>query len=1138
MATAGLLGQLPDLGELEQVRDLVQNGLDGALRQVADDPASLVKPLTDALGPVAGQVPDLTSLIAPLAGQRGQIVDSLPAGLDQQVAAVLPLLGQAEQVVNTGVLQPIVDDLRAGQSLNDIAQRQLKTVLEQQLLGQLPGIKDGALPGDTLAAVNEFLSAAGGFAGGTSDPAVLADFLAEQMLGVPVQSLSGVVTVRDGFFSVLDGMLTATGRTVDDAEQALSGQLAAAAVRLESLDTTQVGEWQAALAELQQARTALDSLRQAMETIPGTVYSGLGQLDLNRYKAELRQALQSLPTAGSGGMAGLGRFATLEGLADDMLQPLDEMTAQLASTSPAAFTGSLKSTLDGLLGLLDIMAGAVQDNPVFDFFDDLKQAVDAVAGAIRSIQSAIEGAIQALVDAVSQVLDEFNAVKQQVEAAFQALASAIEQINVDALAQAVEGLFDQLNGLLAALPLNDLKDKLDQALSMVEKLVNALSEATESALQQVASLAGALEQIEFGPLVEPVIDAINAIKDTLSAINPDLLPDAVRSLLREAIDTFEAQFGGDFKGYFKREVVDFLNKLFDDAVKAVRDFVQGLQDKLRQFAEVVGKLDPAKLLEPLTRVFKQLNDAIAGLSGEKLVAPVRKLLDDALQALQAISPEKLLAPLEQAFEQEILEPVKRFKPSDLLKPLIDAFEPLEELIGKLDFSDAFKGMGDAATGFLDSTQGSLVDDLDFSGVPGVGRMAGQVQPVLNLLQPTTSMDDWTNALDDVLNSYRPSKVLEPVQTALAPVESLLTNASDEVLMATFGRLQALTRVTNVANSSATASALTGRLEQVVAALEGNLPTAVIAGLNSGYTQLQAALKQIDPASVPDSLRPQYDAAQAAVTALDPSAGLSGLSASLAPLAARVRQVAARPVDLSDLEATFGEALSLLGGLLPGFLFSELTPDAIRRGLAAFSPTTLIQRIDERFDAFLSAAQRFGPAIQAAVEGFVDQLGQKLAELSPAALFERFTELFQPIRDALQQISPQAIADALDQAYTQMVEKLAQIHPKVIREPAQELFNAVLGKLNELKQKLLDTVVAAVDQALASIRETLKALDPQALIIGLGNFFDLIRKALEGMTLTAVLDRLAKAFDRLRADLSDALQRAANAFGQMVEAIPV
>jgi len=1132
MSNLGLLDKLPDLGELEQVRDLVQGGLDEAWQQVRQ-PDSLLEPLTGALTSLRDQVPDVAGLLEPLADQRNQIAGTLPSGLDQQVEALAPLLDQVGQLVDTSVLGPFIQDLRAGRSINEIAQDRLQAVLEQQLLGQLPNITGAALPAGAQQSVDDLLSAAGNFGAGTPDPSALADFLGEQILGVPMGPLAEAAGVHDRFLGVIDGLLAASNGDLSNLEETLATSILTAAESLEALDPGQASDWQAALETLQEAEGSLDDLLGSLQALPGTIYQGLGQINLEGYKADLQGALQALPGVLSGSASGLGRSASLESLADTILQPLEEMTEILAQISPAQFTAALGASLDELLAMFDRMVAAAEDNPVFDFLDDLTGVVGTVADAIGNVRSAIDSAIQAVVQAVGQVLDAFQGIQAQVEAAFQALQQAIQAVDIDALVAAVEDILDQIDNLLAQIPLPDLKDTLDQALTTIEQLVTAVSEATEGALQQAEGLLSALAKIEFGPLVDPVIEAMAAIRDAVSAIEPGLLPDALRSQLGVIVDAFRSEFGSDPSQWFQDNVIDYLGHLFDEAVEAVRQLAEGLQAKLGEFAAALGQIDPAKLLEPVTQIYTRLNDAIAGLNSEKLLAPAHTLLDEALAQLQALSPEALFAPLEQAFEQEILEPVQSFKPSDLLQPLSDAFQPIDELLGNLDFADAFGELGQTMADFVGSTQGSLTDALDFSGLPGAGAVAGQVQPLLGLLKPTTSMDEWTQAMDGILNAYRPAAILEPIQEALAPVESALSGAADELLVSTFGHLKA---VANVTRTSAMGDLFADRMEQVAQALESHVPEALASGLDDRYTHLLAALEGIDPASVPEGLRPQYDAARAAIAGLEPSAALNGFGEALALLPFRVRQAAARPVDLSDLEEEFGTALDQVAGLLPGFVFGELTADSIQQGLAAFSPTSLIGRIDQAFDAFRTTAERFAPAIQVAVEGFVENLGEKLAALSPAALLERFNQVFQPMRDLLQQLSPQAIGQALDEAHAQLVEQLAQIHPRVIRQTVQALFDEALSTLEELKQGLLEAVGTAIDQVLARLRETLKALDPQALIVGLGNFFELIQKALEGLTLAPLLDKLIEVFDRLRTDLVDVLQRTTAAFGQMMEQV--
>lgn len=1134
MAT-GLLGQLPDLGELEQVRGSVEHGLDGALQGVLRDPARLIGPLTDGLGSISSAFPDLVSLVGPLAGQSSQIGSALPSGLDQQVGAVAPLLSAAEHAVSSSALAPILDDLRAGKSMNEIARDALEVTF-QQALGSLPGLTGSALPAGAPAAVNDLLAAAGSFGGGGADPEALASFLAEHVVGVPVEPLRGVLAVHDHLFGTLDTLLATASTSVEGAQGALVGSLDAAATRFEALNPTAAADWAALATALNDARVRDQALLDALRAIPGQVYARLDELDPSRYVERLRASLLPLGVPAASG-SGHGAFTALEGLATSFIEPLDELAAALATTTPGAFSGQLRAGLDQLLSVFDVLADAVQNNPVLHFFDDFKQIVDRIAAAIQSVQTTIQEGIRAVLSVVDSVVGEFNQVRQRVESAIRTLQAAIDAIDVDALAHAVEGVLNAFNDTLAAIPLKDLKDKLDQALTTVDGLVRNLAETARAALHQVEGFVSALEGLSFDPIARPVIGAMDTIHDTVAALHPDLLPDPLKSSLHEAVAAFKAQFGGDPGQWFESQVTRVLGELFDRAAKAVADVVNGVRSKIHQFAEAIGKLDPAKLLEPVTTLFQEVTDALAGLNARTLLAPAQKLIDDGLAALAAISPDRLLRPLEDAFEREVMAPIARFKPSDLLAPLIQAFQPFEDLVGKLDFSEAIGGMGAAVTDFLGSARGQLSGAVDGSNLPGVGGAANQPRQILDLLNPASTVDDWATALNHLLGSYNPSAFLAPIRDALAPVDNVLTGASDELLVATFSRLKPLAAVTDLVSGAATTRAFGAALERVAAAIERNQPTAVVAALSGNYRRCQEAFGRIDAAALPPNLRPRYEAVRVALAALDPATTIAAMAGVFAPLPARLRQLA-RPIDLTDLATTFGGALSTLAGRLPGFLLGDLTPGNIRAGLAAFSPTALIARVDARFQAFLQAAQRFGPSIQAAVEGLLERLGDKLVEVSPAALFEKFDGLFKPIRDAIAAVSPRALAQTLDEAYATLVAKLATIHPKVLREAVQPLFDTVVRTLTDLKVKVLAAIGAAIDAALTKLRATLAALDPRAVIVGLGNLFAVIRQALDELNLEPLLNRLLAAVDKLRSDLTNTLHRCSTRFDAMLGALSV
>jgi hypothetical protein len=655
-------------------------------------------------------------------------------------------------------------------------------------------------------------------------------------------------------------------------------------------------------------------------------------------------------------------------------------------------------------------------------------------------------------------------------------------------------------------------------------------------MQQVESLLEGLESIRFAPLAEPVIDAIRSIGDTLAAIDPSFLPEALRGLLEEALEAFTSAFGDNPEDYFQTEIIDKLESAFDQAVSAVTDLFEGIQSRFASFLEGARSLEPESLLQPVVDAFGQVSAALDGLSAASLLAPVAELLDAALQELEALSPQALLGSLEEAFDGQVLAPLQAIKPSDLLQPLIEVFEELQALIGGLDFSEALQGLTESAGEFLGGVQGNLAGALDFSSLPGAGGAAAAVQPVLAAFAPATPMEDWVAALESAFNSYRPSTFLEPVTTALQPLEAVLDGASDDLLVAVGAQLQGLSGASNVLSDLP--GVLQGGLAALADALESNRPAAAAAGLGGGYQALRSAFDAVDPASVPSALQPRYQTVRQGVLALDPAVALAPLDGAYNQLLGGVRQAAAQPVDLGSLRAQYGGLLSAAGGSLPVFAAGELTPETVRQALDSLRPSALAGLLDERFDAFLAAAEGYGGSIEARMQSFLQQLGEKLAAISPAALIERFAELFQPVLDALHAVSPGVLAETLDEVYNDLLEALQAIHPRRISEALQAIFDAALGKLRELKDGLLSAVTQGIDAALVQIREALAALDPQAILASLGNLFDVLLDELEGLNLEQLFERLAQAFASLRDDLLDTLSEAAAAFEDMLEAVPV
>jgi hypothetical protein len=1128
----GLLAQLPDLGDLEQARAAIEGGLGDALGQLGSwgDPEAEggpLRPLADALDQ-AGAAPDLAALLAPLDEAREQLRAAIPTDLDSALAAIEPLLDALTQLVDGSVLEPVLADLRAGRSVNEIARDALGAIL-QRVVGQLPGVGSGALGGEARAAIEALLAAAEGL-DGSADPEAIARFVAERLLGAPLEPIGRIAALGDGLAREAAELLAPLG-TVTAAEQALTAALAEAGTRLDGLDPASGPGWNQALAALREARDGLTGLRNAMQAIPAAVSSGLDALDPQQYRSELRGALRELAGATRGGTVALGRFATLEQLVQTQVAPLETLTAQLQALSPGQFSAQFRAQLDALGALLDALGEQVSDNPVMALFEDLREVMAAVADAIRSVRGTLEDGIAALLAAADAVAGQVAAVKVQVEEALRAIADALAAVDVAALAATLEGALDETTALLERIPAQELRDMLDAALTQVEALVEQLAEVAETVVGQAGPLVEALEAIDLEGLAEPVVGAILAVRDALEGLDLSFLPDSLRGELSAVVDPFFAEVRGSLDSIGAE-----LTATFERAAGAVSELAGSIAERIGRFAEAIRELDPSALLQPLTESFQQLDDAVARLSGAALVAPLGEQIGRLRDGLAGADPSALLAPIELAFEEQLLAPVRALDPAALLQPLVEAFAPVEELIAKLDFSEAIGGLGQAASDLVGEAHAGLTDATQTGDLPGLGGMPAQVQPVIDLLRPGGSIEEWADRLNELLGGYRPAQIFAPLLEALQPLEEWLAAAPDGLLLEVFARLRSLLR--GLETLAPDPAQLRAPLEQAAAAIEASRPSALLGALAAPYERLRAALAGIDRAALPASLQARYDEAAGLVAALDPAPAIGPLEAVFASLPGRLRALAAEPLGLEELRAEFGAALGVVAGLFPAALRAEPSPGAVSELLEAIGPRAQVNRLEAAFDAFLAAAERFGPAIQAAVEQFMGTLGERIASLSPAALFERFDELFAPVRDAVAEVSPRAIAEALADAYRQLTERLDALHPRAIREGAAALFDAALAKLDELRAAVVEAIAGAFDRALAKVRELLAALNPEALVVGLGNFFALIDERLGALGLEGLLERLAAAFERLGAQLGAVLERATGAVEQLVEATPV
>ncbi len=1119
----GILQSLPDTSSIEQAQGLIQGQLGQTLTDLTEEPATFVEPLLQTLSPVGEAMPsDGSAWTGSISTLLDDVESLIPDNIDDLTGSLMGDLNAIQPLVEESPIGEMLSDLRSGRTFTEIATEQLEDATGGAL-GQLTEQIGGVLSSERLTEATDFINT---LAELSSSPPTEADqlvgLISEDFLGVPRNLLSGAAAISNQRLDAIIDLQQTIGPAIDTLQTELSNRLMAATAHLGTFDPAQEAAYQTLIDLLNQSNQSVTGLIEALDDVPTVLSQGLQDLDLEDWGSQLESALESLPRLD---------VSALHQVADQLLQRISQLSDLLQNADPAQLVGYVHNLLNAIIDAFDTAITALTDNPVFDFFDELREKVQ-----VLDIQEIEEG-LNDILNSIRSVIDAFDtqAIVDTVEAALGAIETALDAIDIEGAITSCVALLQEISDSITAIPITDVTGAIDAALATVEGLLSDLESGSQVTLEQINSVLTALEDLSFYPLAEPVIEAINAIKDLVEGFDLSILPSSMADELRQACQDFKDSFDPSAAQYFDENVIQFLNEEFTQVEAPLREAMETVEEKLAVLAERITSLEPSEWLEPIAEAIQEVSEALGEFSGGDLIGPVETARQELLATLGEFSPEDLFAPVEQAYE-EVLGQLQDFTPGDLLQPLIELYQAVDEMIQMLDIGEHLEGLSETSTAMFDSAHGQLMDALDLSSLPDeLGDLSGQVQPLLNLLSPGTTPDQAASIFQTFFEDLKPGDLFEPLQDPYEQLLGLLDDLQADLLVDAFEELQAQL-VTNLerVDPGVVPSLLQEQLGALGDTLEAHLPQAVAGGLESSYQGLLTAFQTIDAEAVPDTLQPLYQQAQTLVESLNPATRVGDLQDAFEALGDQVESVG-EALDLSSASSAFARVGTKLGDLVPEFLSDELTVDTIREGMAALSPSALGARVNEPFDQLYADIQALTPALQSEYEAFLDTLGDKLLELSPFIIFDKFREIYQAIVDQLLFIDPQALADALnDDVYAPLLSKFETLHPCHIREAVQETFDQVVGKIEALD---LEAVTTAIDGALGTIRGALADLEAVADPEALRTLFVQISDTLTDLAIVQVFEQLVDAFARLRDDLDRTLTVSGTAFDDMITALP-
>ena len=299
-------------------------------------------------------------------------------------------------------------------------------------------------------------------------------------------------------------------------------------------------------------------------------------------------------------------------------------------------------------GVTDLLA------QIHAFFDGLLDQVRNLAGQVGEFQS--DGSFHFRFEEDLRVL--FNRARTTIggdpaNPAAPSLAGSLHEFQ-----SAIDQFLQQLNGLLD--PVQETVDTVKtDAVNGINQFVAFLAglnvpDLIEQLRQQVEGILDELGPIDFGAVVDPVLQVIDENTAKIRQIDPASLNDLLRAALATALDVI-------ISVDFTVEISNPLEEQFAAVKDASAQALAQLQQRYEQAIGLLDALNPAQLLNALLAAFDVIE-----------------------QAVGAIDVGSLLQPLDQLHTQYLQQPLAQLKPSVLLEPVADVFQTFMLVFDELD----------------------------------------------------------------------------------------------------------------------------------------------------------------------------------------------------------------------------------------------------------------------------------------------------------------------------------------------------------------------------------------------------------------------------------------------------------------------
>jgi hypothetical protein len=551
-------------------------------------------------------------------------------------------------------------------------------------------------------------------------------------------------------------------------------------------------------------------------------------------------------------------------------------------------------------------------------------------------------------------------------------------------------------------------------------------------------------------------------------------------------------------------------------------------------------------LGPINGVLDEANALLDQLNARTLLAPLYTQIESLQAMLQTLAPGRLLAPLQALFDGS-LGLLNRLDPAQWVAPLNDLYAQIDRLISVVDITPVMDELDRKQRELLGKARDAILNGFDALNLPApLDGFLAQMRPIIELATDALFGDPDTQLKQiglAIRQQVRLSTLFAPLDDLFLRLVALVEGVPPADLVTAMNTLrQSIGVGLEVLNPQALIAQLRaayGRLQEIApASLLGQ--TLSLSSLKA-YFAVQA--ETAPPARSGDVLAvsARFDAVLSVTTP-----GPSGSRyAALAARHARLLDSLRRRINALDHSAASGHYAALRANLdrvLPDFLRqpAPLTHAEILAGLARMRPSAKLAPVEELFTRFLQQLQPYEEAIEPAVNGFFGALREIVLLLNPLSLRDAVASIYAAIRQKTRILDPAQLTAAINAILEPIKTAVGALSPAAFAARLDASYNNVVGTVSGVLRALLDDLVGVIDGQLRTLRAGLRAVLDQlkaALDVALAAVQALLGQ-IEDLIFVEIIERLGQVIDNLGVSFDQELDRVANAFDEMLAAIPL